>query len=239
MAMKRFAVLSAAAAAIALCECSTNAAVISWTANAVSGDSNVLNDGTVLAAYAYNYTYGTSVTVNGITFTSATGTSNPDVAQNFDSTYGARDFNTAQNTSATYSTAYKNLLQQCIYGSTSGTITLSNLTVGNNYQVELWVVDSGNPARNETLTGSPNVTLTYGSPGEYAVGTFTADGVTQTISLNSPTSIPVQVNAIDLIQVPEPATLSLSVVSAALLLGRPRRGRRKSSPSAHGNRNGP
>jgi hypothetical protein len=70
---------------------------------------------------------------------------------------------------------------------TSGTLTFSGLTIGQEYAVQYWVQDSRTGAgdinsRNLTLAGSTPVTLDYNDGagvGQWAVGTFTADSSTQ------------------------------------------------------------
>ena len=86
-------------------------------------------------------------------------------------------------------------------GAGTATITLKNLVVGDAYQVQVWVND--NRATTRTEKADNNITLKYnstgaaGGVGQYVIGTFTADAVTQAFTLvASGTGAAAQLNAI-------------------------------------------
>jgi glucuronoarabinoxylan endo-1,4-beta-xylanase len=190
------------------------AAAVSWSAPVnIHNDSDVSTFGTRI----YAETWGTGASVNGVTFdtdTSKTGSANVAIA--FSSagvTASAVGASAAPFTNL--STAYRRLLRGAVYGDASGTVTLKNLTVGNAYQVQIWMNDSrsGYSTRTGTLssTGGNSVTLAYyvggtasspaGGLGQFVIGTFIADATTQVINLTagntvSGGSLSVQINAI-------------------------------------------
>jgi hypothetical protein len=87
----------------------------------------------------------------------------------------------------------------------AATVTLCNLVVGQQYEVQVWVDDSrsgGTTNRTETLTDAygNTVTLAYnstyaaGGVGQFATGTFTATATNQSFTMNSAAST--QLNAL-------------------------------------------
>jgi autotransporter-associated beta strand protein len=192
---------------------------ITWgAAQNISGDTDVANSGTPVCAFCFN----AAQTINGVTFAlSATtppawlGTvsSSPNIW--FGTTVGG-----SRNTSAFgpatapfsgLSAAYKAVLQAAEYASSQTgpqTIILTNLTVGHSYQVQFWVNDARGSTRTDTLTsaGGNSVTLKFcqtgsaGSPGQFAIGTFTASTTTQTFTVTADaTGQTPQMNAIQLL----------------------------------------
>jgi hypothetical protein len=77
-------------------------------------------------------------------------------------------------------------------GSGSGTVTISGLTVGASYQVQVFNYAPGTGDQGlTTLSGSPSVTLSIlngdggtNTYGEFATGTFTANASTETFDWN-------------------------------------------------------
>jgi len=186
------------------------AAAITWSAAAdITSDSDVSTSGNLL----YAEDWAAAATVNGIPFAydgSSTGDSNIAIA--FPSPAGTSATAVGGGTSNPYndlSTTYKRLVRGLVYGNTgaagaatSGTITLQGLTVGNAYQVQVWINDSRSgasggtnsyPTRVATLTsiGGNSVALAHcvggtstspaGGLGQYAIGTFIATATTQPI----------------------------------------------------------
>ena len=201
-ARRRGLIVLALAVGVWLSAATGQAAAIIWgTPATISGYADVTNAGTALYAYA-----GTAVTVNGVTFTATSnGTTWGNVSftsfGGYNAVFGANaaPFNTLTN-------GYTNLLATAAWGSgTSGTVTLNGLISGHTYSVQIWVNDSrgGYQYRyeNVTSTGGNTVTLYFapnsnsaGAVGQYAVGTFTASGTSQSFSVNG--NAVVQINAI-------------------------------------------
>ena len=196
------------------CLGSSHAATVVWgAAQNITGDSDVANNGTFNRAYVFgNVTW----TVNGVTFGAFTANASGDTMSfpNQDAGFGAdgtpyRDL----------STAYQNLLYYgaWAYPSNTATITLNNLTIGYNYQVQIFANDSRTEGygRSMALTGSStvldyNTTEAVGGVGQFAIGTFTADSTSQVLGFSSSTETP-QLNGLSLrvTAVPEPSTYAL------------------------------
>jgi hypothetical protein len=224
----------AALAAIALAG-SASAATIAWgSVSTITSSTDVSTNGTLViarqaTASAYGGNYGNSNTVNGVLFD---GVANTSSGVTFDiSGFVGYDPNSyvvgAAGTPGTLESAYQRMLTGAWHGNTSpAAVTLSGLTVGQEYELQVWVADyrqfpPNTYNRSQTLTaGNTSGSLTYlqtnGSgislgavSGSYIIGTFTADTSTQSITLDANSST--QLNAMQLRTIPEP--------SAALLGG--------------------
>ena len=191
-----------------LAQMSAPAAPVTWgAATTDSAGTDVFTNGTALYAYA-----GTATSLNGVSFTAvSSGTTWGSVSFSGLGSYGANTFGYAGSPFSTLSTAYSNVLSGGAYGGTAAvTATLNGLTPGHDYAVQVWLDDSRNNASTETRTatlGSTNgnsVTVAYnaaqtaGGVGQYAVGTFMADGTASQIFTLTPggTSPSAQINAI-------------------------------------------
>ena len=190
--------------------------VITWAAPAnIAGDSDVATSGTPV--YAYDWANNAEV-VNGVTFTGTTASS---VGTNLNIAFSTGQFsdNTSAFTSSStpfsaLSSTYKSILVGAALANSANqlfTVTLSNLVVGNDYLVQMWVSHPRNGSatytRSETNNGGGNIVIlhydanqTGGSPGRSTIGTFTADGTTQSFSLESSNSASssTQINALQL-----------------------------------------
>jgi len=107
-------------------------------------------------------------------------------------------------------------------------VTLANLTIGRKYAVQVWVNDPRGPynARSETITspGGNTITLDFstntlsnpGGPGQFTVGTFTADATNQTFTLmGNPGAYVTQMNALQLRDVGTQALPTWSGINSA------------------------
>ncbi|MCX6876758.1 MAG: hypothetical protein NTW21_23550 [Verrucomicrobia bacterium] len=180
---------------------SAGAAAITWDPPVtIAGDTDVSTTGSAVFAYDWN---SSAQTVNGVSFTA------PGTGVTMTNFYGVpyNGFGTSLAESDTFTTAYKNILTGGLFTDTTrpATVTLNNLVAGDSYQVQIWVDDSRGFAlgRTETVTsgGGNTVTLNFpcnslGDPGQFTIGTFTADAATQPITLNGNASS--QINAIQL-----------------------------------------
>ena len=172
-------------------------------------------------------TSGASTTVNGVAFQGLSGTAAGV------SSYGTSGI-TVSNLAVTsisygmapnsYDPSYAALVNQGGYQTTAAgpaVITLSGLTVGDMYEVQLfeafwnnnWATNftAGNTSGNVDLSG-PNMGAGASSHPEYIMGYFTASGTSQTIDLGSPTQYEIftagQVRDITGVT-PEPSSLAL------------------------------
>jgi hypothetical protein len=127
---------------------------------------------------------------------------------------------------------YLDVLSRNAYGPGSMTnvvtMTFSHLTSGVTYQFQIW---SATPnGEMQTFTdGTHSVTLNgTPTPGQFALGQFTAVGTTESLTYTGPNAGFPVVNAIDLRLVPEPASVLLMILGGiGLCLAGLRRGRRK------------
>jgi hypothetical protein len=171
------------------------AASIVWSSPTnITSDANIITNGNF--AYGGYFSAGAgTVAINGVTFTGSAG------SKNFGSNTTANFANggtaySGMGVGTGLSANYQTLLGGCVYGGTAlNSVTLRNLTIGNRYWVQLWINDSRSNGANSSNTvstfGSSPVTLDYnhteaaGGRGQFAVGTFIADGTTQLIELKS------------------------------------------------------
>lgn len=227
--------LVAVAAALAL-PASTYAAAVTWSTPAnISGDTDVVTIGTLVAARNFSQTQ-LAPTVNGVLFDifpipnggiGAAGIPNVATlfytnAESSDTAYGsaAAPFNAL-------SAPYQTLLSSGAGSSTGVTLTLSllNLNNGTPYLFQWWTNDSGlnlggvnSTTANATnsVTLDENTTDAIGGKGQWVVGTFTASGTSQSITFSGPRP---EINAFQLRAVPEPGTFVLLAAGGLILCG--------------------
>ena len=159
----------------------TQAAPIHWgPATDVFSASEVVNSGTLIEAYnAGGTTSASDQTVNGVLFTGTTSL----LKLNTDADVFSED---------TRDAAYNALLNSVDYGEGTDIFSLEvggeKLTVGIEYTIQVWY--AFNRGTSHTAVGDgenvPNQVELKGNPGQFAIGTFVADGSTQTITLESP-----------------------------------------------------
>ena len=205
-------------AALAVAAATTHAAIITWgPATTISGDADVSTAGTLVNAVNIGAAGVGSTTVNGVTFDPlAFGNNVTSGNFNITTTGVFNSFNNRTPPSGPFlslSAPYKALLSSVgLTGGTTFTLTMSGLAVGANYEFEWWSNVSTGAA---SLTGAfagvvvalNSRTGGVGGLGQFAVGTFTADGPTQAVLFNGPGSN--YLNAAQLRQtsvVPEPGT---------------------------------
>ncbi len=169
------------------------AATINWNAvSVVSGDTDVSTVGAADRAWLFG---AGSTTINGVTFTTFGGGDTQSGLGNGYNGYGeGTPF-------GNLSLAYKTLLTNGYYGGTTGSVTLNNLNIGLDYQVQAWVNDSRGccAGRSESISGSG--TLNYsnsgaGGVGSFVTGNFTADATNQVLSITATASA--QINGLQL-----------------------------------------
>ncbi len=161
-------------------------AIITWGSATDDTDlaTDVLVNGTFVDAVT---TYGSDVTLNGVTFqhySSHTGSGPYSLAfgtSGISMTYPASNLTFESNPATT---DYEKLLHNSMYADHgSGTITLSNLTPGTQYQVQVWAPDWNGFVSN-VFDGQVTVlgrNYSQSLQSQYAVGTFTANSSTQVI----------------------------------------------------------
>ncbi|MFM8816719.1 MAG: hypothetical protein ACKOHI_02360 [Phycisphaerales bacterium] len=230
---------------------------ITWgSATNISGDSDVSTSGTLMYAYNIGGAGVSSATVNTVTFasyafpafganTASVTVGNLTFSESPGRLWGNNSLGTGSGTYSTLSAGYQSLL-----GSGGGsdnpatiTVTLGGLTIGTQYQLQVW---SSNPS-NGNLPGtflaiqdtilstslSNQVTLdinvgnSAGSLGQYVLGTFTAVGTSQAFKIDSVGYASPLISAIqlrDLTPIPGPGGAALAAIIGAMLpAGRRRR----------------
>ena len=223
-----------------------HAASITWgAATPISGDADVLDTGTVVGAFNPGPAGVPSTTVNGVTFAPFEVPTDNAVASttvgDFTFTYSKRNADSSfGSSSAPFSAlpdpSYQTLLQSAtgdVMG-TGMTLTMNGLTPGQDYVFQWWSNDSGLnhvPAHSTTATSGTAVTLSdntagsAGGLGEYAIGTFTADGPSEAVTFTGVGIAVPLVNAFQLQEaaIPEPSTWTMLAAGGALFLARRRR----------------
>ena len=211
---------------------SVEAATITWSAaQNVSGDSDVATIGTLEYAFNFGTTSVQATTVNGVAF-SAFGIATPNsttVTVGNVTVAESPGFLTSYSNLGTGAPAFTNLSSgyQTLLGSGGSagipntiTVTLAGLTIGDQYSLQWWSSNNAMVSGLTTTTatsGSNSVTLNAGAAqglGQFVTGTFTADGTSQTFTLNGPggSTAPL-INALQL------RNLSASAVPGAGLAG--------------------
>ena len=202
------------------------AAPITWQApvNETGNVSDILTTG----SFVESATAGASTTVNGVLFSGETGTAANITSFGNGSHVTVTGLSTADTTAYSTPTAGWNAGYQTLVGGGgfgnpgAVTLTFGGLTPGLTYSLQLFEAFwNENWATNFTAgsSSSGNVNLSGPSEGagastvpEYVLGSFVADGTSESLTLNSPTGV-VVFDAAQLRQaslpVPEPASLVL------------------------------
>ena len=189
-----------------------SAATITWTSGTITDINDVVTTGTTVEAVN---TAGTganaTVTVAGITFAE-----NNDVGGN--NTNG--DFFALETGDA----GYDEFLGDIDFGGNgqpAATFEFTGLTVTQAYLIQYWYADDGANGRTMTLDSFGGTDLVLSS-GDFAIGTFTADSVTQDLTFTSSNN-GIRVTGFQLRAVPEPTSAALFGLGAAGFLLRRRR----------------
>lgn len=216
-------------------------APITWSgATAISGTLDVSTTGTSVAAYRFGNQSVTSDTVNGVTFapfgippSSTTFTVDSLTLAASPSTMGG--FSLGLSPSAPFSgldPSYQTLLSTVADTANSSTLTLTmgGLTSGQQYIVQWWNSNStasqGTTQASDsfsnavTLDDNTSPTNAAGGIGQYAIGTFTANGTSETLIFShgpGNTTGLVTFDAIQLRAIPEPSVWALLGASAGML----------------------
>jgi hypothetical protein len=187
--MKRSVWTMAAAATLLGALAQARAGTISWgTPTTLSGDTDVITAGTLVGAFNLGPSGVPTTTVNGVTFIGMPFP--PASSGNFTFTVlGTGNFGNsgpvAPNPPPVLSSSYQALVSY--EGGTSSvldglSLAMSGLQAGDLYQFEWWLNDGqgGNfhvtASAGNSVTLLSNLSLGNAGPGQYAVGSFTADG---------------------------------------------------------------
>jgi len=224
-----------------------NAATITWgSPTTISGDSDVDTTGTLVGAFSMGGSGVPTTTVNGVIFTGIDLTGASVTSGNFTFTlatgWHSADLTSSSTPFAALSPSYQSLLAWSAGDSTTpATVTMSGLTVGAQYEFEWWSNISHLAEPFTTATAGNSVTLNTnttgqnGGIGQFAIGTFTADASSETVTWSSFDQV--VINGIQLRElmspgvgaVPEPGSLTVLAIGAAGLVGYALRRRKKAS----------
>jgi hypothetical protein len=202
---------------------SASAANIIWQSpQAIAASTDVNTQGTLVQARSQ----GPVVTVNGVAFSPAAGNYTSTGFNGGYNDYLPMSFIGANDTEGQN---YATLLDTAHYTSpnAASSFTFSNLTIGQNYLLQFWVADYRNSPEDRQLTltaGNTSGVLHHlnntGIQGMYVIGTFTADGLSQTVNVSDTNEA--QINAVQLRAIPEPSAALLGGIGMLALLRRRR-----------------
>ncbi|WP_411827878.1 PEP-CTERM sorting domain-containing protein [Luteolibacter sp. AS25] len=206
--------------------CGANAATITWQDFAITSNvSEVLTTGT--AVKAVNSTSTQQVTANPtLTFAGTTFTSTATTLNGNFNTDGWTP--TVTGGTVAENTGYQSFLDYIDFSLNQGSgsaftmDTFAGLTVGQEYALQVWYAVEGE-TRTMTLSGAAATTdSNILQAGEYAIGTFTADAVTQTLMVQSSQS-GIRLSGYQLRAIPEPSASMLVLGGLGVLLMQRRR----------------
>jgi PEP-CTERM motif len=216
---------------------STYAASIIWGApTGISGDTDVSTTGTLAGAFNIGGPGVATTTVNGVTFTglAVSGTSVTSGNFNLSIPTGFSNSNTFGSASAPFSglsAPYQALLSSGAGDdTTSFTLTMSALGIGQAYQFQWWCNISVLTTNfTTTATAGTAVTLgtnpsaTDGGLGQFATGIFVADAPTEVITFSATTNSVLDGFQLRVVPVPEPSTWAMLAIGGASILAFRRR----------------
>jgi hypothetical protein len=223
MTVSRFTLLLALAA---FSGGSLHAASITWGApQQIAGNSDVRTGGTLVGAVNLD---GPAASVNGVNFQALDISAGPASVGDF--TVNGFFFNqvnpgfSSGSAAAPFSSlgaGYQSLLSTGAAVGGTMTLTMAGLTLGQDYEFQAWVNDSGdfdpNPGftfqvdvlAGNAVTLDPNPSLNEGGLGQFIVGTFKADSTSQQVTFdNSEVAVinGFQLRRVSAPVVPEPGT---------------------------------
>ena len=232
--MRHLHLISAAlfAFAITCAASSAHAAVITWgSATDVVGTSDVSTNGELEEAFNLGYKAAdlSTVTVNTVEFTASVAPA--PLTELIASTYNQLNGNSSGNAS------YDNLLNSVAFGGGTDLVNMTvgggNLVNGRDYEIQLWYVEerSGDSGRvmqyGDGNANTVDVGGSAGQLGQYVIGTFTANGANQTLTMDPQGFGNSHLTAYQIrllsVSVPEPSSGIIAIVGAVVVLTQRRR----------------
>lgn len=223
-------ILCAAVATMAL---PASAAVITWgSVQTITGASDIISTGvTALAGADFGITTGTTTTVNNgsvdVDFESMRSGQSDTLSNGITVAVAAGWINFGPNGGITATPSitgnFETILNRNIGieppdSAATENITLSGLVNGTTYQIQAFVDSTG--TNGQTISGSATMNSL---PGQYVVGTFTADSTSQVLSVTTTSGGFGVINALTIgTVIPEPSTALLGALGLLGLLRRRR-----------------
>ncbi len=236
MKPKNIKAIPLALAGILLAPLGSQAAVITWgaattVATTVGNSSDVSINGTLVEAYTGVKAADASgtLTVNTVGFVRTDSLLNLSV--NPTSTV---DFSTTTNGG---DASYDELLSILDFGGGTNLVTLTlgegdgngsadgggDLISTNQYEIQVWYSDTILSTRVTPFGDGEGNTVSLSAAGQFAIGTFTADGTTQELTLASPGFGNAHITAYQIRAIPEPTTTALLGLGGLALILRRRK----------------
>ena len=197
-------------------------ATIGWTSGDITGSSDISTNGSLVFAINGSDESGTTTTVNGVNFVSSIPDNSLSRSQSQSPGSEAISTTLGNNDGGAFTNGGLGVTGALIRGGwwgvengSSATVTLSGLSVGDDYEIQVFASDArttrhnGYVSRLDNGAGGTGVDLQLnnrplgGLAGDFGIGTFTADGTTQTFNITgfingNSSSSRIQVNAIQL-----------------------------------------
>jgi hypothetical protein len=220
--------ISICAASAALASFS-NAAIVSWgSVQTISGASNIISTGvTSLAGADFGIATGTTTTVNNgdvnIEFKSLNSGQSAALSNGITVAADSEWINFGTNGGITGiggnfgAILKRNIGVEPPDSAATATITLSGLTFGTQYQIQFFADSTG--TNGQVISGSATMNSL---PGQFVVGTFTADGTSQVLSVTATSGGFGVANALTIGVIPEPSAALLGGLGLLALLRRRR-----------------
>ena len=196
------------------------AAVITWgSATNVSSVSEVSNVGTTVEAFnAAATSISATLSLNGVSFTSTGALLNNNTTND-------------QFTGDTGNADYNQFLSQIDFGGGTNLVSLTIasglLTDGDDYLIQVWYANSSGTRTTPFGDGeTPNNTVDLvasTTSAQFAIGTFTAVGTSQTLTLESPGFGNAHITGYQVRAVPEPSSAALLGLGGLALILRRRK----------------
>jgi hypothetical protein len=221
----------------------SHAAMIDWApVTNIAGDTDVSTNGTVVGAFNLGDSGVATATANGVMFQpfAISGGSNTYTVGNFTFANADTFENVAPAATTTWrplTVAYESLLTSAVTLKADRllTLTMTGLTVGQTYEFQTWVNNSNrqngfnnNLYETTVSDGTNEVNLYAGDngadreippvPGQYVIGTFTADATSQIVTFQNG-EINGWVNGFQVRAIPEPGTVALVALGLAVGAG--------------------
>jgi hypothetical protein len=209
---------------------SSQAATVTWgSVSIITGESSIVTTGATGIVGANFAPSGGSLTANGVTFTRVANNSSALIGGGITVGTSGMDFTASNGANSNVPAGNFGTIMDSHTGGPyggSGTITLSGLVDGTEYQIQFFAsINDTNAMAAQTITGGANTSAAFGNhaagSGRTLLGTFTASGTTQVLTIQGTTEPIANALTIGTV-VPEPSAALLGGLGLLALLRRRR-----------------